>query len=1100
MRVRTVNGMATSGQGAPTRDGGDKGGGTPRRRRRVLPMVAGAVAVPVVGLVALGLRLSMGPMDVTPLARLALPATVVPGGVGRPAAARLDMARVRIGWDVLHRGLAAPVDISADGLRLLRADGAVADRIGAAHVVLAGAPLVHGRVAPLAIDLSSVRLALRRRADGSIALDLGEATPPDDRGDDLPVDLGRIRRLEIADGVVTLADARTAESWRLYGIAADLRTEWMAGHLGLTGRASVGMSGPKAGAPAVVRAEGRRDAGGIGWRVSATPVTLSAFAAFAPALSAIDVPLGLDGTVHLRADGPGLAMRPGTADLRLDAGAGRIDSGQGGYLLLDSGHAKVSATFAPSPAGPLAGAATVRLDELVAQLRAPDHPDLPASGPVLRAGGVLDAASLTGTGPVRITLSAGIPSLDFATMGNYWPAGAAKGARLWVTRNITRGTASDLHISVGLQGRTGWHGIHLVSLGGGVNGSGLDVHWLRPIAPMHGLDASLVFDGPDSLSIAFDHGVQLVDRTGRNVDATGTGRVEVGPGRMRIDGLLLKDQMGDISTTLRGNARDVLALLAEPRLHLLSRHPLGFSQPSGQARISLHLALPLTAHVKVADIKLDTHADITRVHLGKVVLGRGLDDGRLAIDATTEGLTLRGGGRLGGVPATISYSMDFRTGPEVRTTESARVRAHITPDDAARTGLTFGQRFEGSADLDVAYDRFPGGDGRIDLNLNLDDAALTIPVWRKARGQAAHASVRLGLDRARLSSVEAIHATGPELSVDGRANVTDGQASRLVLRGFRVGRSRGDATVGIPAGARDPIRVAIHAPVLDLSPLLASDPAASKGAAPPASYHMPEAASGRVHGPPGRRWVIDAEAGTLYYSRDAALQGVRAYLEDNGVRLMRMRFSMAGPSPATAILTPETDGRHLWASVQDLGQILHRIGLTGQFSGGRTTLQGVFDDRQPSAPFSGILTMDPIMMRKAPDAVRLANNASIYGWMQAPRAPGFLVDRVSLPLTFRDGTLSIHDGLAGNASLGVTLQGAVDLDRGRLDLKGTIVPAFAVNAIPGHMPGVGRLLSPEKGGGLLAATFVVSGAMNEPALHVNPFSVFLPGVLRRLVQ
>ncbi|GBQ88687.1 hypothetical protein AA13595_2455 [Gluconacetobacter johannae DSM 13595] len=1062
-------------------------------------MVAGAVAaLPVVGLAVLGLRLSMGPMDVTPLARLALPATIVPGDAGRPAAARLDAARVRIGWDVLHGGLAAPVDLSADGLRLLRADGVVADRIGSARVVLAGAALVHGRVAPLTIALSAVRLALRRRADGSVALDLGPATPPDDKGGGLPVDPARIGRLTIADGVVTLADAR-AGGWRLDGIAADVRTEWMAGHLGLTGRASVGISGPEAGARAVVRAEGRPEAGGVGWRVSATPVALSAFAAFAPALSAIDLPLGLDGTVHLRADGPGWTMRPGTAELRLDAGAGRIDSGQGGYLLLEGGHAHLSATFAPSPAGPLAGPATVRLEELVAQLRAPDHPDLPASGPVLRAGGVLDAASLTGTGPVRIALSAGIPALDFATLGQYWPAGAAKGARLWVTRNITRGAASDLHVSVGLQGRTGWRGLRLVALGGGLNGSGLDVHWLRPIAPMHGLDASLVFDGPDSLSIAFDHGVQLVERTGRNVDATGTGRVAVGPGHMRIDGLLLKDQVGDISTTLRGNARDVLALLAEPRLHLLSRHPLGFSQPSGQARIGLHLALPLTAHVKVAEIRLDTHADITRVHLGKVVLGRGLDDGRLAIDATTEGLTLRGNGRLGGVPATISYSMDFRTGPAVRTTESARVRAHITPEDAARTGLTFGQRFEGSAELDVAYDRFPGGAGRIDLNLNLDDAALTIPVWRKARGQAAHASVRLGLDQARLSSVEAIRATGPELSVEGRANVTDGQASRLVLRGFRVGRSRGDATVGIPAGPRDPIRVAIHAPVLDLSPLLASDPATSKGDTP-AGYHMPEAASGRIHGPPGRRWVIDAEAGTLYYSGEDALQGVRAYLEDNGVRLTRMRFSMAGPSPATAILTPEADGRHLWASVQDLGRILRQVGLTERFSGGRTTLQGVFDDRQPSAPFSGMLTMDPIMMHKAPDAVRLANNASIYGWMQAPRAGGFLVDRVSLPLTFRDGILSIHDGQAGNASLGVTLQGAVDLDRGRLDLKGTIVPAFAVNAIPGHMPGVGRLLSPEKGGGLLAATFVVSGAMNEPALHVNPFSVFLPGVMRRLVQ
>jgi AsmA-like C-terminal region/Protein of unknown function len=1087
----------------------------------------------VVAVFGLAARLSAGPMDVTPLARLALPVSILSGGRGRAASLRLEIGQVRLGWDVLHRGLAAPLDVQAADLRLLRPDGVVADRIGAVRLVLAGAPLVHGRVTPRVLEVSAARLALRRGADGSVGLDPGPFAAVDDGAPSLPVDPRWIDRLVVTDGVVALRDASTDRAWRIDGLAADLlatrRGGPVGGTVGITGRAGLTVSGP--GLHAVLRAEGRRDGAAVSWHLTSTPVAVQALSAFAPALARVALPVGLDGTVRLVADRSGLLARPVAAALRLDAGAGHIATGRGGELALAGARATLSADFGPgADGGPLPGAARVRLEDLQASLlpsdapadpliaprAAPgvDHPaDHPADGAVdgvvLRASGTLDADSLIRPGRIGVTLAGGIPALDFATLGAYWPVGAMKGARTWITHNIVRGAARDLHVTAALAGDAGWGAIRLRALGGGVVGSDLDLYWLRPIPPIRGVNATLTFDGPDSLSIAFTDGIQTVDRTGRNVDATGLGRIAVGNGHMRITGLLVKDQMGDISTTLRGNARDVLALLAEPRLHLLSRHPLGFNHPSGQADLTLHLVLPLNAHVRVDEIRLNGHADLAQVHLGNVVLGRALDDGQLAIDATTEALTLRGTGVLGGVPSTLRYDMDFRDVPDVRVRESAHLRARLTPEIAARAGFAVGQRFSGAADLDVGYDRFPDGTGQIALNLDLNDAALTIPVWSKSRGQAAQASARIGLDQGHIASVEAIHATGPDLLIDGRANVAGGEARTLVLRGFRVGRSRGDATIGVPLRPRDAVRVAIHAPVLDLSPLLAPDPAPTptrvgpdraRSRRPTAGYHLPEAASGRVHGPPGQSWLIDADVHTLFYAKDVALTGVHTHIEDNGVRLTRLRFSMAGPSPATATLTPEPDGRHLWASVQDLGQMLRQSGVTAQFDGGRTVLQGVFDDREPSAPFSGVLTIAPITLLKAPDAVRLANNASIYGWMQAPSGPDFVIRQVSLPLTFRDGTLRVHDGLASNASLGITVQGPVNLDRGKLDLTGTIVPAFAVNTIPGHMPGVGKLMSPEKGGGLLAATFVVGGTLNAPALHINPFSIFLPGVMRRLVQ
>ncbi|MBB2167349.1 hypothetical protein HLH36_03080 [Gluconacetobacter aggeris] len=1074
----------------------------PRRGWRIVRVLAAAcMAVPVLLVVGLAGWLSWRPVDVTPLARLALARVLPPGARGQKAV-RLELGRMRVGWDWLHRGLAAPLDVAADDLRLRRPDGSVAESVRALRLVLASGPLLHGRLVAPELAVSGARVTLRRGVDGAIGLDTGGMQAGGGKVG-VPLDPRMMERLALEDVAVTLRDVPSGQTWRAAGVHAELHAVRHAALFGLAGHAGVTLAGP--GLRATLRADGQADgAAGLVWHLAATPVTPSALAPLAPGLAHADLPVGLDATVRLAADRDGLMARPVSAALRVRAGAGRIVTGARGLVRVAGAQADFTARFPPDAGGGvIPGGAKIRLETLAASILPSDRPaSVPGDTVTLSAHAALDIANLNGPGPIDGAVDATIPTLDFATLAAYWPAGAMKGARAWVTRNITRGTAQDLHVAIGLGSASGWKALAMRSMAGGVTGSGLDLHWLRPIPPIQGVNAVLTFEGPDALSIAFSDGVQTVERTGRHVGTAGIGRLAVGDGHMRITGLQGKDQTGDITTTLRGNLRDVLALLAEPRLHLLSRHPVAFDQPSGNARVVLHLVLPLDDKVSVDQIRLNGHADLDHLHLGDVVQGRALDDGRVTLDATTQGLTMRGTALLGGMESALTYAMDFRGTPEVRTTESAHVRIHATPESAVRAGFDVGQRFHGSADLDVDYDRFPDSTGQVDLKLDLADAALTIPVWSKQRGQAAEASARLGLDAGRLVSVEAIHATGPDLLIDGRATMGRDGGRSLIMRGFRVGRSRGDATVEVSPRPADPLRVAVHASVLDLSPLLAPTPevAASPTGSEKGAYHMPEAASGRVHGPPGRSWLIDADVHTLFYARAAALTGVHAHLEDNGVRLTRMRFSMAGPSPASATLTPERDGRHLWASVQDLGLMLRTLGVTTKFEGGRTVMRGVFDDAQPSAPFTGVLTVDPITLREVPRAVRLANNASLYGWMQAAPAPGFAIQRVSLPFTFRDGVLEVHDGVASNASLGVTVEGPVDLDRGKLELKGTIVPAFAVNTIPGHMPGVGRLMSPEKGGGLLAATFVVSGALDSPALRVNPFSLFLPGVMRRLVE
>jgi hypothetical protein len=80
----------------------------------------------------------------------------------------------------------------------------------------------------------------------------------------------------------------------------------------------------------------------------------------------------------------------------------------------------------------------------------------------------------------------------------------------------------------------------------------------------------------------------------------------------------------------------------------------------------------------------------------------------------------------------------------------------------------------------------------------------------------------------------------------------------------------------------------------------------------------------------------------------------------------------------------------------------------------------------------------------------------------------------------------------------MTAKGSVDLNAQTVDMQGTVVPAYFFNTLLGRIPLVGRLFSPEQGGGLFAATYSARGPIDDPQVSVNPLAALTPGFLRGL--
>ncbi|MBS0562567.1 MAG: DUF3971 domain-containing protein, partial [Proteobacteria bacterium] len=121
-----------------------------------------------------------------------------------------------------------------------------------------------------------------------------------------------------------------------------------------------------------------------------------------------------------------------------------------------------------------------------------------------------------------------------------------------------------------------------------------------------------------------------------------------------------------------------------------------------------------------------------------------------------------------------------------------------------------------------------------------------------------------------------------------------------------------------------------------------------------------------------------------------------------------------------------------------------------------------------------------------------------YGVVDMVNGPGLGFTKLIAPFRLSGSVLELSEARAFSSSLGLTAKGRIDLARDTADIQGTVVPAYFFNSLLGRVPLIGRLFSPETGGGLFAANYTVRGPLADPSVSVNPLSALTPGFLRGL--
>ncbi len=1033
---------------------------------RVFALLLPLLVIVVAGAAVLAWRLSQGPIDLPWLA-----ARITAAANRQLAPGRVAIGSAALTWEGFRHGLESPIDIRLTDVWLFDDLGAREFDAPHAGATLSLSGLISGRIVPATLEIDRPTIVLQRASDGAISLhpEAGAASP--DRPDAGAVlreltrpsteksgVLGDLVRFRLRGATVRVVDRQLGANWQIEDADLDLAR---AAQGSVSGQARLTLALATQKALLTVSLQSSPNTGETRIEARLGPITPAALATASPALAWLST---LDAAVTTEAEaklGPGPTVQVTRLTLQAEAGKVRV----------------ASSTVPILSASLLASGASDHVTVQALRLVLPATNGL--SPTTVEAHGTMGrAASGAFAGKVALTLD----HVAFADLPLLWPAGLASDARDWVVQNITSGLARDGRFEVGLVAASDLAGLRITQAKGTLQGDGVTVHWLRPVPPIVQAEAELRVTDPNMMEVHVTSGVQA--------PGTPAGQsLAVDDLQMQISGLEQKEQSGSITVAVAGPLPAAIALLQDKRLGLLSRHPLPLKDPSGQVTTTLSVSLPLIKTVDIDQVAISAQAHLSDVHLADIVAGHGIDQGVCDLKANNDGLSAAGQAMLAGIAAQFQANMDFTAGPPSQAAQ--RIALTMRPDarQLAALGIDSDGVVAGPMSLQTILTERRDGTGQVRATADLSPTTLAIDAlgWRKPAGTPAQASATLMLDHDRLTAIDPIRVEGDGLEVVGNAEVTQGrltavQANRLVL-----GRTVAQARVQFPASG--PIAATVSGPTLDLSARFGSGGGAHRARQ---ARHMPERR--------GQAWGADARFDRVLLSGGSLLTQVSARIADDGlvVRDLRLAGSLGSAGPLRATIEPGRDGRIVRVAAGDAGALLRAFNLLDTMEGGRLGFSGVYRDSEPGRPLVGTTEIDDFRVRNAPVMGKLLQAVTLYGLVQALRGPGVGFTKLIAPFRLDDGVLELTGARAYSPSLGLTAKGSIDLDSNRIDVAGTIVPAYFFNSLLGRMPVIGRLFSPERGGGVISAAYTLRGPLDDPAVGINPLTALTPGFLRGL--
>ena len=684
-----------------------------------------------------------------------------------------------------------------------------------------------------------------------------------------------------------------------------------------------------------------------------------------------------------------------------------------------------------------------------------------------------------------LALAGTLEALPVQDALKYWPLNVGRGARSWIADNIPEGMMGPVAVTAEIPA-------------GALAQEALPNEALTVTFPVWGATARYMGGLTPLTQVAGDAKLSG-DSFEMTVTEASVGPLVVTGGSVHIPDLHTRHAPGYIKGHVEGSMTDVLTLIDMEPLGYPTRFGVDPAEVGGRAAVDLDFAVPMRRDLDVNDVGIGVRASVQDLAI-PVDQKRMLERGMANITIDNEQLTAEGTADLSGVPVLFTWQEDFAPAPGTDLTTRVFVQGTLDEAARARLGLTAPDWLSGTIPTAAVFHgrRFDFESAEVRANLTQARADIRPINLDKRPGTLANGAARVYFLDEGGFDVRDLTVTGADLDIKGQLSFDgSGRLVRASLPQVRIGTT-GDFNLALEAPAGKAPAWRVRGRSLDARRLVGGGNQEEEEAA---------AAASRPESP--QPYSVDAQVENVVLREGAVLRDVtlRVAMEENE-RVSDFHLDAAGPGAGTITgRFVEERGRRQVSIESDQAEDFIR-GFTGFASlrGGSIAIAAQFAPDPPlqgnpdGANYVGTVTLTDFTVVDQPFFARLFSSGTLDGPLRLLQGEGIAFTRLEAPFSARGKMLTFREGRASGNALGVSFQGTLDRESERLDINGSLVPVFGLNAMLGELPLVGDFLVSKEGEGIIGLTYQARGDLDEPAVVVNPLSMITPGIFRRIFE
>lgn len=668
-----------------------------------------------------------------------------------------------------------------------------------------------------------------------------------------------------------------------------------------------------------------------------------------------------------------------------------------------------------------------------------------------------------------------MPVDEFA---RYWPRAWGTDTQQWCVANLSDGIVREARANIHMRSDAKG-GFQVVSLTGGMDLEGVTVDYLHPMPKVTKANGAIKFS-KQRFDIFISQGE--------------SGDLKLRKGTLFITGLDKKDQHMDIELLADGPVRTVLELIDHEPLGFTTALGLNPAKTGGRASVKLDLGFILEHAVSKDKVKVAAVSELLDVTVADAVLGHDISSGRLDLRVDNRGMDVSGQIKIGDIPATLAWRENFDDKSAFRSRYDlfgSILNVNEIGDLGIDLGAFSGDFIKGSIGAEAHVTVFDGDRSRLDVKADLTDVSLSFPTlgWFKKKGVGGTAVAEIDLSRDLISKIPRFVIAAGDLLLKGSALYAANGAGLERINLDRIAYGRTDMKGAMIPADDGSWTLSFHGASLDLEPMFSD-------------IFKDDPGEG---GEGGLRFSLSADLDRVWLGREKFLKRVSGTFARDGNRWRRMVLSsLVGEDRGFKVtIAPGAKGnRTLSIRSDDAASVLKTFGFYDNMVEGGLDISGEFDDNAPGAPLKGKVMITDYRIIKAPTLVKLLSVLALTGILESLQNEGLHFATLEAPFTLGNGVLDITDAKATGITLGYTASGRIYTQSESVDLKGTVVPAYAINSFMGvldKIPVLGKIFTgEEKGGGIFAASYKMKGPIDKPEVEVSPLSMLAPGIFRKL--